>query len=282
MKMCLIFVVNLRTKLGEKQAINLGNRLRNELYPMSGGGGILRLHSTFRHDLKIKTSDEGRVMKTAASFAKGMLELEGDIPPILVSLVHKDKGSGHMLDPSGNKEVKGDLEVRNSLLIYVNLTSLCCPEPQPLLLAQECKKRINSNMQKDIDYNNMSKEERESLVGPESLTSLHRALKEVGNPRKALLAIHSTIGSLVEQLDEMLGELASGDEEVIEGGAGLKSKEETDDALSGIKLYKGETLLELTERWKLLQNKLYDEEKVCLCIRLVFYFDLSQCDSLFH
>lgn len=98
--------------MGEKQAINLGNRLRNELYPMSGGGGILRLHSTFRHDLKIKTSDEGRVMKTAASFAKGMLELEGDIPPILVSLVHKEKTSGHMLDPSGNKEVKKDLEVR--------------------------------------------------------------------------------------------------------------------------------------------------------------------------
>jgi hypothetical protein len=34
------------------------------------GGGILRLHSTFRHDLKIKASDEGRVMKTAAAFTK--------------------------------------------------------------------------------------------------------------------------------------------------------------------------------------------------------------------
>ena len=50
-----------------------------------GGGGLLRLHSTFRHDLKIKTSDEGRVMKTAAAFAKGFLELEGDLTPILVS-----------------------------------------------------------------------------------------------------------------------------------------------------------------------------------------------------
>lgn len=99
------------------------------------------------------------------------------------------------------------------------------------------------------------------MVGPERLISLHRALKEIGNPRKTLIAIHSTIGKLVEQLDDMLGELASGDEEVIEGGAGLKGKEENDEALSGIKLYKGETLLELTERWKLLQNKLYDEEK---------------------
>jgi len=54
------------TKLGEKQAVQLGNRLRDELYPSNKGGGVLRLHSTFRHDLKIKTSDEGRVMKTAA------------------------------------------------------------------------------------------------------------------------------------------------------------------------------------------------------------------------
>lgn len=85
------------TKLGEKQAIRLGNRLRTELYPSNRDGGILRLHSTFRHDLKIKTSDEGRVMKTAAAFAKGFLELEGDIPPILVSLVHKEKDSLHMV-----------------------------------------------------------------------------------------------------------------------------------------------------------------------------------------
>ena len=88
------------TKLGEKQAVRLGNRLRNELYPSNKDGGILRLHSTFRHDLKIKTSDEGRVMKTAAAFAKGMLELEGDIPPILVSLVHKEKDSRHMVSVS--------------------------------------------------------------------------------------------------------------------------------------------------------------------------------------
>ena len=85
------------TKLGEKQAVRLGNRLRTELYPSNRDGGILRLHSTFRHDLKIKTSDEGRVMKTAAAFAKGLLELEGDIPPILVSLVHKEKDSLHMV-----------------------------------------------------------------------------------------------------------------------------------------------------------------------------------------
>lgn len=83
------------TRLGEKQSIALGQRLRHDMYPDANGGGILRLHSTFRHDLKIKTSDEGRVMKTAAAFAKGLLELEGDLPPILVSLVHKEKGTSH-------------------------------------------------------------------------------------------------------------------------------------------------------------------------------------------
>ena len=43
-----------------------------------------------------------------------------------------------------------------------------------------CKKLININMQKDVDYDEMTKEERENLVGPERLASLHRALKEIG------------------------------------------------------------------------------------------------------
>jgi inositol-hexakisphosphate/diphosphoinositol-pentakisphosphate 1-kinase len=113
------------------------------LYPDEKGGGILRLHSTFRHDLKIITSDEGRVMKTAAAFAKGMLELEGDLPPILVSLVHKDKGSMRMLDQSGNKEVKKELE--------------------------DCKTRIENNMQLDIDIADASEVELERLYGPDKV-----------------------------------------------------------------------------------------------------------------
>lgn len=34
------------------------------------GCGLLRLHSSYRHDLKIYASDEGRVQMTAAAFAK--------------------------------------------------------------------------------------------------------------------------------------------------------------------------------------------------------------------
>lgn len=39
-------------------------------YAGTQGLGLLRLHSTFRHDLKIYASDEGRVQMTAAAFAK--------------------------------------------------------------------------------------------------------------------------------------------------------------------------------------------------------------------
>lgn len=39
-------------------------------YSAMSGIGLLRLHSTYRHDLKIYASDEGRVQMTAAAFAK--------------------------------------------------------------------------------------------------------------------------------------------------------------------------------------------------------------------
>lgn len=222
------------TKLGEKQSIRLGQRFRSQMYPDAPGGGILRLHSTFRHDLKIKTSDEGRVMKTAAAFAKGLLELEGDLPPILVSLVHKEKGSMHMLDPSGNKEVKMELD--------------------------ECKEKITANLQRDIDIETAPEEDLEQLVGPKELSSLRDALHSVGNPRKTLFAIHETMGELINQLEEMLGAMGSGDETRIEGGEGLRGEVDDDVALSGVKLYKGETLLELTERWRFIYDRLYDAE----------------------
>uniref|UniRef100_A0A0E0JPG6 Inositol hexakisphosphate and diphosphoinositol-pentakisphosphate kinase n=1 Tax=Oryza punctata TaxID=4537 RepID=A0A0E0JPG6_ORYPU len=82
------------THAGRKQAEELGRYFRNNMYP-SEGPGLLRLHSTYRHDLKIYSSDEGRVQMSAAAFAKGLLDLEGELTPILVSLVSKDSS---MLD----------------------------------------------------------------------------------------------------------------------------------------------------------------------------------------
>ena len=198
-------------------------------------------------------------MKTAAAFAKGLLELEGDLPPILVSLVHKEKGSMHMLDPSGNKEVKKELD--------------------------ECKEKITANLQRDVDVRTAKEDELYQLVGPRELSSLRSALYEIGkkllvqirlcvracnlnvtflsagNPRKVLVEIHESMGELLAQLEAMLEEMGSGDEKRIEGGEGLQGPENDDVALSGVKLYKGETLLELTERWRFIYERLYDREK---------------------
>ena len=65
--------------------LELGRAFR-ALYPGGEGDwsepglGLLRLHSTYRHDLKIYASDEGRVQMTAAAFAKGFLALDGLLP----------------------------------------------------------------------------------------------------------------------------------------------------------------------------------------------------------
>ena len=120
-----------------------------------------------------------------------------------------------------------------------------------------CKKKINENLQKDFDANEGNLQDVCDL--PEIVPSLQTALQKVGNPRKMLFAIRETIGELINQLDELLGVTSSESENRIEGGEGLKG-DEVDEALCGIKLYKGETLLELTERWRLLHKKLYDEE----------------------
>ena len=89
------------THAGRAQAEALGSLFRTAMYPRYGpaGGGLLRLHSTYRHDLKIYSSDEGRVQTSAAAFTQGLLDLEGSsLTPILVSLVKKDAS---MLDAFG-------------------------------------------------------------------------------------------------------------------------------------------------------------------------------------
>ncbi len=65
----------------------MGKLFRAVMYPEYGphGNGLLRLHSTYRHDLKIYSSDEGRVQTSAAAFTQGLLDLEGtSLTPILV------------------------------------------------------------------------------------------------------------------------------------------------------------------------------------------------------
>ena len=61
------------------------------------------MHSTYRHDLKTYSSDEGRCLKTAGAFCKGFLKLEGELTPIIVSMVRKDDVAQDLLDLRNHK-----------------------------------------------------------------------------------------------------------------------------------------------------------------------------------
>ncbi|CAF0985676.1 unnamed protein product, partial [Didymodactylos carnosus] len=98
------------TAAGKSQAEKLGEAFRR-MYPGGQGVvgdrpdvGLLRLHSTFRHDLKIYASDEGRVQMTAAAFTKGLLALDGELPPILVQMVKSANTNGLLDNDADSKK----------------------------------------------------------------------------------------------------------------------------------------------------------------------------------
>jgi len=112
------------TVSGVQQATELGYRLRHDLYP-NDPTGLLRLHSSFRHDFKIYSSQEGRCQITAAAFTKGFLDLEGDIIPILVSLVTRDSYAQELLDEPIPKKQRDAVKqkIESLLLCYKDMSS---------------------------------------------------------------------------------------------------------------------------------------------------------------
>jgi len=100
---------------GKSQAENLGIAFR-KLYDRSNTS-FLRLHSTYRHDLKIYASDEGRVQMTAAAFTKGLLALDGELAPILVQMI-KSANTNGLLD-NDSMSSKWQNEVKNKLKDYL-------------------------------------------------------------------------------------------------------------------------------------------------------------------
>lgn len=59
---------------GYQDAIELGKKMRVERYDDKN---LLSLYSSYKHDVKTYSSDEGRCIKTAAAFLKGFLSIEG-------------------------------------------------------------------------------------------------------------------------------------------------------------------------------------------------------------
>jgi inositol-hexakisphosphate/diphosphoinositol-pentakisphosphate 1-kinase len=238
------------TPLGEKQAELLGENFRRTMYPDPSGDGILRMHSTFRHDLKIKASDEGRVMRTAAAFTKGLLELEGDLTPVMVSLVTVQEKNTQMLDHHDNTEVKCDLD--------------------------SCKGYLNQILQLDTV---MTMETIEQLL-PDCDEVLRENLLRLENPREKLRKMHLLIKEVigeVRRLSDLTGPkgVGVGEEEKQEGREILPlpapASAPSPQAGTGVPCapYLNETFILMLDRWMKLdsaffrsKDDLYDLSKV--------------------
>lgn len=174
------------TELGAQHACALGAHFRRHMYPTTGGQGLLRLHATFRHDLKIRTSDEGRVMKTGAAFTKGLLELEGDISPILVSLIHRGRSDVHMLDRAGNHEAQELLALSKAHV------SKC--------FQVDVELRGPGSDDEDAAVSTSSFAKKRRLIAPDGPDSVLRALRELGNPLGALRDLYEEIDGFVNRV----------------------------------------------------------------------------------
>ncbi|XP_059952715.1 inositol hexakisphosphate and diphosphoinositol-pentakisphosphate kinase 1 isoform X5 [Mesoplodon densirostris] len=166
------------TPAGRVQAEELGRAFRC-MYPGGQGDyagfpgcGLLRLHSTFRHDLKIYASDEGRVQMTAAAFAKGLLALEGELTPILVQMVKSANMNG-LLDSDGDS------------------LSSC---------QHRVKARLHHILQQDAPF---APEDYDQLA-PTGSTSLLNSMAIIHNPVKVCDQVFALIENLTHQIQERM------------------------------------------------------------------------------
>jgi hypothetical protein len=163
------------TETGRAQAEDLGRFLRQNLFPVSSADGaddsLLRLHSSFRHDFKIYSSIEGRCETTSAAFTKGFLDLEGDLTPILVSLVCYDDFARALLDEPIPKEDRDKVKARIDEILHMD--SRNSEELFPLMVP----------------------------TGGGSLLAAVTQLLREGSPRQCLSLIHSACIKFTNQLN---------------------------------------------------------------------------------
>ncbi|XP_066130037.1 inositol hexakisphosphate and diphosphoinositol-pentakisphosphate kinase 2 isoform X11 [Saccopteryx bilineata] len=172
------------TPAGRVQAEELGRAFRcmypgGQDYAGFPGCGLLRLHSTYRHDLKIYASDEGRVQMTAAAFAKGLLALEGELTPILVQMVKSANMNG-LLDSDSDS------------------LSSC---------QQRVKTRLHEILQKDRDF---TTEDYEKLT-PSGSISVIKSMHLIKNPVKTCDKVYSLVQSLTSQIRHRMEDPKSSD-----------------------------------------------------------------------
>lgn len=157
------------TPTGRKQAITLGEHFRRCMY--GGDAFFLRMHNTYRHDMKIYSSEEGRVRTTAAAFAKGCLDVEGEhLTPIMVSMVHCHRQADYMLDNTSK--------------------------------AMEMLVNVKSNLYSTLMEKGDMTEERMKRICPAGNKSVLNALSKIGNAYDFLMNIYNEIKALTNSLIE--------------------------------------------------------------------------------
>uniref|UniRef100_A0A1A8FDC2 Inositol hexakisphosphate and diphosphoinositol-pentakisphosphate kinase n=2 Tax=Nothobranchius korthausae TaxID=1143690 RepID=A0A1A8FDC2_9TELE len=173
------------TPVGRVQAEELGRAFRC-MYPGGQGDyagfpgcGLLRLHSTYRHDLKIYASDEGRVQMTAAAFAKGLLALEGELTPILVQMVKSANMNG-LLDSDSD-----------------SLSS--------------CQHRVKARLHEILQRDRVFTEEDYDRLAPTCSVSLVNSMKIVQNPVTICDQVYTLIQSLNSQIRTRMEDPKSAD-----------------------------------------------------------------------
>ncbi|XP_072321896.1 inositol hexakisphosphate and diphosphoinositol-pentakisphosphate kinase 2 isoform X5 [Eucyclogobius newberryi] len=173
------------TPAGRVQAEELGRAFRC-MYPGGQGDyagfpgcGLLRLHSTYRHDLKIYASDEGRVQMTAAAFAKGLLALEGELTPILVQMVKSANMNG---------------------LLDNDCDSL-----------SDCQHRVKARLHEILQRDRGFTEEDYDRLAPTNSPSLINSMKLVENPVQTCDQVYTLIQSLTAQIRTRMEDPTSAD-----------------------------------------------------------------------
>ena len=220
------------THSGSNQAKILGETFRFRLYPTSDDekNGLLRLHSTYRHDLKCYSADEGRCLKTAANFLAGLLEIEGNIIPIITSMVTSDEKNNKLLDLSSDEihEIKKNIKMKLSECLNYDgpikdkFNSLFTKES---IYGQEDNSENNSD-----DDNNINELENEGCSSSESSEDnsnenklninkiinnkekikieypIYELLDKIGNPLNKMKNVLTLLKNVIKNIQQFLPE----------------------------------------------------------------------------
>jgi len=187
------------TKMGREQAEDLGRRLRLSLYP---NDGLLRLHSTFRHDFKMYSSIEGRCQTTAAAFTKGFLDLEGELTPILTSLVTTSEAAKALLDEPIPREKRDSVKDHIDYLLHMTTNP-----------AQDIQNKCTKDMEVQAERRgvNLASEFSRNLV-PTNHPGLLKCARKIGNPFDALWRMMTLIDIYIVAVSEALASSVEDDD----------------------------------------------------------------------